>query len=76
MYAGLCINSLCDIFTETCGQISLVHGTVSMHESASFLIAIMECDEGFHLYPELSAVRCSNAKWVPGIPSCVENEET
>ena len=45
-----------------------------MLKSQSFLIAIMECDEGFHLEPALSAIACANGEWTPSIPSCIEDK--
>ena len=62
------------VFTEICDQISLVSGKVNMLKSPSFLIAVIECDKGFHLEPAVGAVVCSNGQWTPSIPRCVEDE--
>ena len=66
---------LYSVFTETCAPITLVSGKVKMLKSTSFLIATMECNEGFHLEPAVGAIVCTDGKWMtPSIPRCVEDK--
>ena len=45
-----------------------------MLNSTSFLVAMMECDKGFHLEPAVGAIVCTNGQWTPSIPRCVEDK--
>jgi len=45
-----------------------------MRKSPSFMIALMECEEGFHLEPPYKAIVCMNGQWSPGVPRCVEDK--
>ena len=60
--------------TETCGAIALDKGTVEMQISPSYLIALMECEEGFHLEPPIKALVCINGQWSRSIPRCVKDK--
>ena len=70
----LCRLKVISVFTETCGQVTLVNGTVRMVELGSLHIAMMSCDKGFHLVPSRSTITCSKGKWQPSIPRCVEDK--
>ena len=62
------------LFTETCGEVIIDNGEVRMFESMSFLVAIMQCNKGFHLHPAHGASTCINGNWIPSIPRCVETK--
>ena len=68
----LCGLKLISVFTETCGQVTLVNGTIELR---GLHVAIMSCDKGFHLEPSQSrTIICSNGKWQSSIPRCVEDK--
>lgn len=59
---------------KACNQLNLENGkfTDMMHSTRQ--IVRMECNEGYHLEPPRSAViMCSNGRWIPSIPHCVED---